>query len=82
MGHIGRFEELIAWQKARELTKTIYEIAPSAKFAKDFGLSAQIQRAAVSIMSNIADCALLSKNNASSYDFSCTHPSYLKDCVL
>ncbi|GIL12657.1 MAG: four helix bundle protein [Chloroflexota bacterium] len=55
MGHIGRFEELIAWQKARELTKTIYEIAPSAKFAKDFGLSAQIQRAAVSIMSNIAE---------------------------
>jgi four helix bundle protein len=55
MGHIGRFEELIAWQKARELTKTIYEITRSAKFAKDSGLSAQIQRAAVSIMSNIAE---------------------------
>ncbi len=55
MGHIGKFEEIIAWQKARELTKAIYTVTRSDKFAKDFGLSGQIQRAAVSIMSNIAE---------------------------
>jgi four helix bundle protein len=55
MGHIGRFEELIAWQKARELTKAIYEITREERFVRDFGLSGQIQRAAVSIMSNIAE---------------------------
>ncbi len=52
---IGRFEDLIAWQKARELTREIYAITRQGAFAKDFGLSGQIQRAAVSIMSNIAE---------------------------
>jgi four helix bundle protein len=46
---------LIAWQKARKLTREIYEITRQVPFAKDFGLSGQIQRAAVSIMSNIAE---------------------------
>lgn len=55
MGKIERFEELIAWQKARELTRAIYEATRQGAFAKDFGLSGQIQRAAVSIMSNIAE---------------------------
>lgn len=55
MSHITRFEELIAWQKARVLTKEIYRITRQGAFAKDFGLSGQIQRAAVSIMSNIAE---------------------------
>jgi len=55
MGKIGRFEELIAWQKARELTRAIYEATRQGGFAKDYGLSGQIQRAAVSIMSNIAE---------------------------
>ncbi|MBI5668260.1 MAG: four helix bundle protein [Chloroflexi bacterium] len=55
MGHIGKFEELIAWQKARDLTKAIYEATRCEKFAKDFGLAGQIQRAAVSIMSNVAE---------------------------
>jgi len=50
-----RFEDLIAWQKARVLTKHIYHISRDGVFAKDFGLSNQIQRAAVSIMSNIAE---------------------------
>jgi four helix bundle protein len=48
------FEDLIAWQKARELTRAIYEVTQTGTFAKDYGLSGQIQRAAVSIMSNIA----------------------------
>jgi len=54
MSKIERFEDLIAWQKARELTASIYRITRQGSFAKDFGLSGQIQRAAVSTMSNIA----------------------------
>jgi four helix bundle protein len=52
---IDKFEDLIAWQKARELTRNIYEITRTREFAKDFRLSGQIQSAAVSIMSNIAE---------------------------
>jgi len=52
---IERFEDLIAWQKARELTKGIYQVTREGPFAKDFGLSGQIQRAVVSVMSNIAE---------------------------
>jgi four helix bundle protein len=52
---IERFEDLLAWQKARELTRKIYVITRQGAFAKDFGLTDQIQRAAVSIMSNIAE---------------------------
>jgi four helix bundle protein len=55
MRKVERFEDLIAWQKARELTKKIYRVSREGAFAKDFGLSNQIQRAAVSIMSNIAE---------------------------
>jgi four helix bundle protein len=52
---VQRFEDLIAWQKARVLTKAIYVITKQGKFARDFGLSNQIQRAVVSTMSNIAE---------------------------
>lgn len=52
---IERFEDLIAWQKARALTRSIYKASRIGAFAKDFGLSGQIQRAAVSVMSNIAE---------------------------
>ncbi len=55
MAKIEKFEDLIAWQKARELTRAIYEATRQGAFAKDYGLSGQIQRAAVSIMSNIAE---------------------------
>jgi len=55
MAKIEKFEELIAWQKARELTKSIYEVTRQGTFANDFGLSGQIQRAAVSVMSNVAE---------------------------
>ena len=55
MSKIKRFEDLIAWQKARELTKEIYIITRQGEFARDYGLSGQIQRAAVSIMSNVAE---------------------------
>ena len=52
---VKRFEDLIAWQKARVLTKMIYAMTKRGEFARDFGLSNQIQRAAVSVMSNIAE---------------------------
>ena len=52
---VRRFEELIAWQKARELTGLIYKVSRQVAFAKDFGLRDQIQRAVVSIMSNVAE---------------------------
>lgn len=55
MARVEKFEELIAWQKARELSRVIYQVSRRGAFAKDFGLSGQIQRAAVSIMSNIAE---------------------------
>ncbi len=52
---IERFEDLIAWQKARKLTQAIYQVSRRGAFARDFGLSGQIQRAAVSIMSNVSE---------------------------
>ena len=55
MPKVDRFEDLIAWRKARELTSAIYEVSRCGAFARDFGLRDQIQRAAVSIMSNLAE---------------------------
>lgn len=55
MSSIEKFEDIIAWQKARTLTRSIYSVSRCGEFARDFGLSGQIQRAAISIMSNIAE---------------------------
>ncbi len=55
MGSFQRFEDIKAWQKARKLTRQIYEITSEQQFHKDFGLRDQIRRAAVSIMANIAE---------------------------
>ena len=52
---VERFEDLIAWQKARQLTAEIYLITAQGEFVRDFGLRDQIRRAAVSAMSNIAE---------------------------
>ena len=52
MAKIERFEDLIAWQKARSLTKEVYTVTRNGAFSRDFRLSNQIQGAAVSIMSN------------------------------
>jgi four helix bundle protein len=54
-GKIDKFEDLIAWQKARELTKKIYRVTTQGEFNKDYGLRDQIRRAAVSVMSNLAE---------------------------
>lgn len=52
---VTRFEELIAWQKARHMASAVYRVTATGVFAKDFGLRDQIRRAAVSVMSNIAE---------------------------
>jgi four helix bundle protein len=52
---VERFEDLIAWQKARTLTSDVYKATGQGDFSRDFGLKDQIRRAAVSIMSNIAE---------------------------
>jgi four helix bundle protein len=52
---IERFEDFIAWQKARLLTAKIYKVSGEGAFSRDFGLKDQMRRAAVSIMSNIAE---------------------------
>lgn len=55
MATIDKFEDIEAWQLAREMTKAIYAISNDGPFARDFGLRDQIRRASVSIMSNIAE---------------------------
>lgn len=55
MATFKRFEEIAAWQKARELTKEIYSVTARGDFARDYDLRNQIRRASVSIMSNIAE---------------------------
>ncbi len=52
---IEKFEDLIAWQKARELAKAIYRMTEDGKFSRDFGLRDQLRRSAVSVMSNISE---------------------------
>jgi four helix bundle protein len=55
MATFKKFEEIESWKKSRELTRRVYKISSKAAFAKDFSLKDQIRRAAVSIMSNIAE---------------------------
>ncbi len=55
MAGIARFEDIQAWQTARELTNTVYVLANQAGFNRDFGLRDQIRRAVISVMSNIAE---------------------------
>ncbi len=55
MNKIERFEDIVAWQKARTLTRQIYGCSKLGPFARDFGLRDQVQRASVSTMANIAE---------------------------
>ena len=52
---IERFEDIEAWQLARELTRKVYGVTKKTKFTRDFGLKGQIQDAAGSSMHNIAE---------------------------
>ncbi len=53
---ITRFEDVEAWKEARKLVKLVYDaINKNGKFRKDFRLVNQVQGAAVSSMSNIAE---------------------------
>src|SRR5262245_17870789 len=49
------FEDLHAWQKAKALVNSVDTLTRDTALARDFGLCGQIQRAAVSVMSNIAE---------------------------
>ncbi len=55
MTAITRFEEIEAWKTARELTRKIYLLSNKGEFSRDYGLRDQMRRAAVSIMSDIAE---------------------------
>lgn len=55
MSAVKRFEELRAWQAARALVQAVYRASQKEPFARNWGLRDQIQRAAVSVMSNIAE---------------------------
>lgn len=50
-----KFEDLKAWQKARELTNGIYRLGKDSPLGRDFALRDQLQRAAVSVMANLAE---------------------------
>ncbi len=52
---IENFIDIDSWKEARKLVNTIYKATSKQEFSKDFGLKDQIQRASVSIMSNIAE---------------------------
>ena len=53
---ITRFEDIEAWQEARNLVKMVYEVIRKSKeFKRDFRLVNQVQDAAVSSMSNISE---------------------------
>jgi four helix bundle protein len=56
MAKLNSFEEIIAWQRARELNAEIYKLTnEDVLFAKDYGLRDQMRRASISISSNIAE---------------------------
>ena len=65
---ITRFEDIHAWQAARELCNVVYGLTRNEKFSKDFGLLDQSRRAAVSIMANIAE-GFDSKSNSEFIQF-------------
>ncbi len=52
---IKRFEDVDVWKEARKLVNMIYDLTDKGLFKNDFGLKEQIQKAAVSSMSNVAE---------------------------
>ena len=66
---MGKFKELRVWQDSMDLVTGIYQITKKGKFAEDFGLKKQIQRAGVSIPSNIAEGDERKSNKEAIYFF-------------
>lgn len=52
---VKRFEDLDVWKEARRLVNMVYDLTGKDLFRRDFGLREQIQKAAVSCMSNVAE---------------------------
>ena len=52
---IEKFEDIEAWQLARELTRKVYALTQKTRFSRDYGLKGQIQDASGSSMHNIAE---------------------------
>ncbi|MDR1963456.1 MAG: four helix bundle protein [Planctomycetaceae bacterium] len=55
MGNVRNYRDLIAWQKAMELTEKVYRATRTFPREEIYGLTSQVRRAAVSIPSNIAE---------------------------
>lgn len=55
MNHMAHFKDLIVWQKAIDVAELVYRYTDRFPSHQKFSLSDQMQRAAVSIMSNIAE---------------------------
>ena len=55
MAGVKKFEDLEVWKLSREISRLIYSVSSNGSFAKDFALTNQIRRAAISILSNIAE---------------------------
>lgn len=62
---MGNFQKLKVWQLAKDLAVEIYKLTKSQDFSRDFGLKDQIQRAAVSVPSNISEGDELGSNRQS-----------------
>lgn len=55
MPKVDRFEDLEVWKNARKLANTIYRLTRKSLLSRDFGLRDQMQRSAVSVLSNVAE---------------------------
>ncbi len=55
MSTVTKFEDLRIWQEARQLVREIYHLTNTSVLSRDYGLSSQLQRSAVSVMANIAE---------------------------
>jgi four helix bundle protein len=52
---VGRFEDLVAWQKGMDLAVRVHELSRHGDFARDFVLRDQINRSAISVPANVAE---------------------------
>ncbi|NQT62395.1 MAG: four helix bundle protein [Candidatus Marinimicrobia bacterium] len=55
MSTLNKFEDILAWKKARTLVSKLYSISNSGTFKRDFSLKDQTRRCGISIMANIAE---------------------------